>query len=140
MITVGLFPVTIYPNLRFLVFLVSTADLSHEVIGLGEDGIRRHNKADFEDQQLVEILYSLYQGTTTLVKTSKKSPAGLTLKSKIVPFLLKSSKAANQFPSMLQVCFDCLYGETSNLKLRGLGIAFVQWIARMVKKKIFFFF
>ncbi|KAJ3397973.1 hypothetical protein HDU92_000075 [Lobulomyces angularis] len=127
-----LFPETQFPNLRFLVFLVATGDTAHEVVGAGDDGIRRL-KTNFEDPELIEEMYSIYQGSplTESNQAQKRTPCGITLKSKILTYLLKSVSATNKMPNMIQVSFDSLYGENSNLKLKTLGMSFVQWIAKM---------
>jgi proteasome component ECM29 len=48
-------------------------------------------------------------------------------------YLSKSKTASESVPSALQVSFDCLYGPKTNTKLVMAGMAFVQWIARMVR-------
>lgn len=81
---------------------------------------------------MVQKLYQLFQGTVVVkgqpqVKPElKRSPASLQLRMKLLPYLLKSRQAASQFPSCLQLVFDCLYGTNTNMKLKTYGVQFVH--------------
>ncbi len=68
-----------------------------------------------EHAQIVSRLYTLYQGTSTVLgkrphqarpsnPKENRSPASLRLKLRILPLLTKSTLAANNFPSSIQVC------------------------------------
>ena len=87
---------------------------------------------DWNEPNLVQRLYSIFQGTVVLkgqpqVKPeNKRSPASLQLRMKLLPYLLKSRQAASQFPSCIQVVFDCLYGTNTNIKLKTLAVQFVH--------------
>ncbi|KAJ3409587.1 hypothetical protein HDV05_004331 [Chytridiales sp. JEL 0842] len=117
---------------RFRIYLAASAESNHEVIGAGEDGLKRNAKPDFEDPEVVKGLYALYQGFNSASDpTQSRTPGSQGLKLKVLMFLLKSARATNEFPSMLQVTFDALYGEATTTKLRSAGMSFVQWIARM---------
>lgn len=50
--TNGLFPESLLPEKRFLVFLIATTDVLHEIISSGEDGLRRYVKPNLEDQNV----------------------------------------------------------------------------------------
>lgn len=99
-------------KLKYLLYLAASCDPMHEVQFQGEDGLRRIIKPNFEDMDFIERLYSLYQGTPSIDPKSEKfhSPASYQLKVKIVDALIRSKSAADQYPQMIQVCFDCLYG------------------------------
>jgi hypothetical protein len=131
--TTGLIPES-FPSLRFLVFLIATSDPSHSVVSAGEDGIRRHVKVDFEDGVLISELYQLYQGTSSSPVADRlwRAPGNIQLKSKVLPYLLKSVAACNLMPNCLQVAFDCIYEENTTAKLMSFGMSFVQWMAKMV--------
>ncbi|KAJ3027423.1 hypothetical protein HK097_006156, partial [Rhizophlyctis rosea] len=117
---------------KFKVYVVASADSNHEIVAAGEDGLKRHAKPDLEDGKVVEALYGLYQGSGSVKNPDLyRSPGTPALKSRALSFLLRSARAANQFPQMLQVAFDALYGEGTIPKLRAAGMSFVQWIARM---------
>jgi proteasome component ECM29 len=123
----------LFPNERFRIFLAASAESNHEVIGAGEDGLKRNAKPDFETPEFVKGLYSLYQGYNSATDPNQSRAAGSqTLRLRVLTYLLKSARATNEFPSMLQVTFDALYGDTTTSKLRSAGMSFVQWIARMV--------
>ena len=125
-----------------MVYLVASCETHHQVVSAGEDGMRRHVKPDFEDEKVVQSLYQLYQGSfkgssiPPNPDSNLRMPANAAVKCKILAFLLKSAKAANTFPSMIQVIFDALYGEGTNPKLRSLGMNFVTWVAKMCESAI----
>ncbi|CAG8551871.1 6468_t:CDS:10 [Diversispora eburnea] len=117
-----IFPDSLPENIqfaKFLILLVATCDSSHEVVGGGEDGLRKLKPPNLENKEVVDGLYFLHQGSNPSSETFRE-PASPTLKFKIMNYLCKSQLATNTFPAMLQVSFDCLY-----------GMSFVQWIARM---------
>ncbi|GBC07937.1 hypothetical protein RclHR1_00780017 [Rhizophagus clarus] len=122
---------------KFLILLAASCDSAHEVVGGGENGLKRMKKPDMEDKMVVDGLYSLYQGSNpgTVAKQGQQDtsrhPGSQTLRYKIMSYLCKSKLAANTFPAMIQVSFDCLYGPTTNVKSQNQGMWFVQWIARM---------
>ncbi|KAF0546080.1 ARM repeat-containing protein [Gigaspora margarita] len=51
-------------------------------------------------------------------------------------YLRKSKLAANTFPSMLHVSFDCLYNPKTNINLQKQGTEFIYWITRMANSSI----
>ncbi|TPX39274.1 hypothetical protein SeLEV6574_g07344 [Synchytrium endobioticum] len=122
---------------RFTVYLVASCETNHLVVGAGEDAMKRYAKPDFEDENVVRSLYQLYQGSTkgAAIQSNPdpqyRMPANAAVKCKVVSYLSKSAKAANLFPSMVQIIFDALYGEATNSKLRSLGMTFVIWVSRM---------
>jgi len=65
----------------------------------------------------------------------KRKEASLAVKGRILIFLQKSIKASNQFPSFLQVIFDCLYGQTTTKKLKQAGMGFAHWVCRMAEQQ-----
>ncbi|RIB00495.1 proteasome stabiliser-domain-containing protein [Gigaspora rosea] len=54
------------------------------------------------------------------------------LKAKIMDYLCKSKLAANTFPVMLHISFDCLYSPKTDENLQKQGVKFIQWMTRMV--------
>ncbi|KAJ3286443.1 hypothetical protein HDU79_006472 [Rhizoclosmatium sp. JEL0117] len=125
-------PQNLYASLRYTLYTTATIDPSHEVSSAAEDALKRMTKPSLEDPELVTLMYQLYQGTGgSNDDNDKRSPASNLVKQKVLNVLSRSVKAANEFPAMLQVSFDALYGESTTSKLRNAGIAFIQWIARM---------
>ncbi|KAJ3148226.1 hypothetical protein HDU89_004822 [Geranomyces variabilis] len=119
---------------KYTIYLAASGDSNHEIVSAGEDGLKRHVKADLEDEQVVKALYLLYQGTGAQRNAEIfRSPATPGLKTRILRVLLKSAAATNQFPQMIQVAFDALNGDLTTAKLRNAGMSFVQWIARMAR-------
>lgn len=87
---------------------------------------------------MISELYGLYQGTPASSPVADRlwrAPGSIQLKSKIVPYLLKSVAACNVWPSCLQVAFDCIFSEETTAKLENLGMMFVQWLAKMMEQK-----
>ncbi|CAG8805557.1 1893_t:CDS:10, partial [Gigaspora margarita] len=81
--------------------------------------------ADLETKEVVDGLYSLYECSQQLFQSQS-------LKAKIMDYLCKSMLAANTFPAMLHVSFDCLYSPKTDENLQKQGVKFIQWITRMV--------
>ncbi|KAI9097418.1 proteasome stabiliser-domain-containing protein [Phlyctochytrium arcticum] len=128
----GVVPASLLVLEKFKIYLVLASGSNHEMIDAGEDGMKRHVKPDFEDEKTVRALYALYQGGGTAINSgSFRMPASPGLKIKVITFLLRSVRATNVFPNILQVGFDAIYGDNTIPKLRAIGISFVQWIARM---------
>ncbi|KAI9332879.1 proteasome stabiliser-domain-containing protein [Zopfochytrium polystomum] len=123
-------------NEKFFLHVAAGAEANHDVVALGEDGLKRLTKPDFEDDEFVKGMFRLYQGVTHGQPDELRSPGSLLLKVKVLQVLLKSAKAANSFPSMVQVSFDALYGEGTNARLRSAGMSFIQWIARMASPSV----
>ncbi|KAH9265590.1 hypothetical protein BASA84_001594 [Batrachochytrium salamandrivorans] len=130
---------------KFLIYLVCAADSFSEVQSIGDDGLKRHAKPNFEDHRVVLKLYHLYLGTYTpppmthtpesdvppVIPGHLRGEGTISLKRHVIDFLMRSAKATNQFPQMIQVSFDALYGHGTTPKLRTAGMSFVQWVARM---------
>ncbi|CAG8491456.1 23295_t:CDS:10 [Gigaspora margarita] len=83
--------------------------------------------ADLETKEVVDGLYSLYECSQQELLFQSQS-----LKAKIMDYLCKSKLAANTFPAMLHVSFDCLYSPKTDENLQKQGVRFIQWITRMV--------
>ncbi|CAG8536273.1 15292_t:CDS:10, partial [Gigaspora margarita] len=58
------------------------------------------------------------------------------LKLEIMCYLCKSKLAANTFPFMLHVSFDCLYSPKTDENLQKKGEDFIQWITRKADSSI----
>ncbi|KAJ3009388.1 UNVERIFIED_CONTAM: hypothetical protein HDU68_002730, partial [Siphonaria sp. JEL0065] len=128
-------PQSLFPSIRFAMYLAGSTDAAHEVAGASEDALKRMAKPSFDDPEVVSLLYQLYQGTTnaSIPEDTKRSAGNNGVKLKVLGILSRSIKGANEFPGILQVSFDAIYGENTTVKLRNAGIAFIQWIARMAE-------
>ncbi|KAL2912896.1 proteasome component M29 [Polyrhizophydium stewartii] len=144
----SLVPQKLFVLEKFLIYLVCSCDVSSEVQSAGDDGLKRYAKPDFENDQVVLRLYALFLGTPPKTAAGPTPPdlirSGATplLGQRIIEFLLRSVRAANQFPQMIQVAFGALAGKLSprqplnpqaSPKLCRAGISFVQWIARITE-------
>ncbi|KAI7869867.1 proteasome stabiliser-domain-containing protein [Spinellus fusiger] len=120
---------------RLRLLLVGVCDTNHQVVSVCEDGLRRWaSNVDMENTVFVQSLYSLYLGTkstTVAGKQEARAPVSAPVKIRILQYLSKSVMAANLVSLMIQVVFDGIYGEQSNLRLRRSAMSFLQWTARI---------
>ncbi|KAI9345200.1 proteasome stabiliser-domain-containing protein [Obelidium mucronatum] len=128
-------PQNLFAPIRFAMYLAGSTDPAHEVSGAAEDALKRMAKPSFDDPEVVALLYQLYQGTqnSSAPDDAKRSPGNNAVKLKVLGILNRSVKGANEFPGILQVSFDALYGENTTSKLRNAAVGFIQWIARMAE-------
>ncbi|KAF0459896.1 ARM repeat-containing protein [Gigaspora margarita] len=87
---------------------------------------------DLETKEVVDGLYSLYEYIRILSCQQELLFQSQSFKSKIMDYLCKSKLAANTFPAMLHVSFDCLYSPKTDENLQKQGVKFIQWITRVV--------
>ncbi|KAF7732558.1 hypothetical protein EC973_003305 [Apophysomyces ossiformis] len=122
-------------NERLRLLIAGVCDINHQVISLCEDGLRRHtSNVDLENAQLLQSLYTLYLGTKAKTGSDNenvRAPASNAIKIRILQYLNKSVAATNMITQMIQVVFDGIYGEESNMKLRRSTMSYLQWTARM---------
>ena len=117
---------------KYILCIIACNDSAHEVQFIGDGGLKRMVKPNFENALFISRLYSLYQGVPPEFAGQDywRAPANPGLKQKILESFLKSTLAANQVPHMIQVSLDALYGDLKLTRLRNAGMAFVQWIAK----------
>ncbi|CAO3594598.1 unnamed protein product [Absidia cylindrospora] len=122
-------------NERLRLLIAGVCDGNHLVVSACEDGLRRWTgTVDLENKDVVQSLYTLYLGTKPTTKGGGKdgrAPAPNPVKIRILHYLGKSILATNMASQMIQIVFDGIYGETSNIRLRRSTMAFLQWSARM---------
>eukprot|EP00124_Ichthyophonus_hoferi_P004629 Ihof_evm1s534 gene=Ihof_evmTU1s534 len=113
--------------------VVAAADTHHSVVSAAEDGLKRITGLDLENEVLIKHVYDLIQGTTVLPGRKDDTPAedryrpvAGKAKQLLVGYLVKSTKATNMFPGIIQVMFDCLFGPSTNNKQRILGLQLMQ--------------
>ncbi|XP_021353886.1 proteasome-associated protein ECM29 homolog [Mizuhopecten yessoensis] len=114
-------------------YVVAAADTRHSVATAADLELKRIlGSVDWNNQAIIKKLFSVFQGTTDIKgKTQtkpelKRRPACTRIRLKIFPYFLKSREACNTFPSCIQVIFDCLYGQTTNAKLKLMATQFVH--------------
>ncbi|XP_058950151.2 proteasome adapter and scaffold protein ECM29 isoform X1 [Pocillopora verrucosa] len=128
-------------------FLVATGDTRHSVLDVGDHELKRiSSSTDFENPMVVNKMLGIFQGTTPVAGATnqaaqippdqKRSPAGIRLKQRIYPYLLRSRRAADQFPACLQIIFDSLFGKELNSKLRVYAVQFVHHICLWSSEKV----
>ncbi|KNC69498.1 hypothetical protein SARC_17992, partial [Sphaeroforma arctica JP610] len=87
----------------------------------------------FKHIHLLSSSYSLYP--TSSAGTKAPAPLAVALrrtalvgkvKEKVMAALLKSTRACNVFPQVVQVIFDALFGAHSNGRIRLLGLRLME--------------
>ncbi|XP_060085987.1 proteasome adapter and scaffold protein ECM29-like [Ylistrum balloti] len=114
-------------------YIVAAADTRHSVATAADMELKRIlGSIDWNNQAIIKQLFSVFQGTVDIKgKTEtkpelKRKPVCTRIRLKIFPYFLKSREACNTFPSCIQVTFDCLYGQTTNSKLKLMATQFVH--------------
>ncbi|XP_070562742.1 proteasome adapter and scaffold protein ECM29-like isoform X2 [Ptychodera flava] len=114
--------------------IVGCSDTRHSVATAADLELKRiQSGIDWNDPIIVKKMYSIFQGTV-VVKGQKpqvkpedrRSAASTRIRMKLFPFLLKSREACEQFPSSIQIVFDCLFGNNTNNKLKVNAVQFVH--------------
>jgi proteasome component ECM29 len=112
--------------------LAARADSSHIVIELGDDMHRRmsQDRPELENIPLVTLLLRMCIGDLPQAKSSPnlvRTPAGQTMKLKILEDLLRSRVCASQSTLCVKVIYDCLYGTGSTAKHKLGGVRLCKW-------------
>ncbi|EDV23342.1 uncharacterized protein TRIADDRAFT_57860 [Trichoplax adhaerens] len=124
--------------LKFLAtdLFTETAIAPHLIIASGD---ARWSSIDWESAQLITILYQLYLGSSmkTLSKTQtiikpeeQRIPANNRVKLLIIPLLIKSNKAGDEFPPCMQVIFDALNAPTTTQRLKTFALQFMGHVCK----------
>eukprot|EP01132_Coremiostelium_polycephalum_P004172 gene4172-5222_t len=125
----------LFPDTDVLVhFIIGSTDIIQPVAKKSEETLKRLPKINWENPQLIDQLYQLFQGTpdtvTDVAMELRKRPASPLMREKILGCFNRSLLACNKFPATLQVIFESVYGSTSTLRLKQTAISFVQWVFR----------
>ncbi|OAT05326.1 proteasome component [Blastomyces gilchristii SLH14081] len=119
---------------RFLAAVIASADPNSRLSDVGEDILKRF-RADLENAEVVDELFTLYFGTKD---PDGALPARPALQAKILGFLSKSVKATTQPERINQLLDEGLFSNNESTakgleasKLRSQIFVFVTWIARM---------
>lgn len=117
----------------YLQLLVAAVDSDDRVSRRGEELLKRKGgSVNLEDLTLVHQLFGLYQGNaaglSSVPAESRKTPASVTLKLRLLSALNHSAAAANCFPATLKVVFDSVYGEGTTMRLKQAGMEFAVWV------------
>ncbi|XP_048584699.1 proteasome adapter and scaffold protein ECM29 isoform X2 [Nematostella vectensis] len=115
-------------------FVIATGDSRHSIGDFAEHELKRiSSSTDWEKAEVVNKMFTIFLGNAASTKQGLnpehvRSPAGIRVKQRIFPYLLRSRRAASQFPACLQVVFDSLFGANPNSKLRVNAVQFVHHI------------
>nr|XP_006821554.1 PREDICTED: proteasome-associated protein ECM29 homolog [Saccoglossus kowalevskii] len=90
---------------------------------------------DWNDIVIIKKMYSIFQGSVVvkgqnlqIKPEDRRMPASTRIRMKLFPFLMKSRAVADEFPSCIQIIFDCLFGTNTNAKLRINAVQFVHHV------------
>uniref|UniRef100_A0A914UY02 Uncharacterized protein n=2 Tax=Plectus sambesii TaxID=2011161 RepID=A0A914UY02_9BILA len=116
--------------------IIGLANSAHFVVSAAEALWKKIDLPEcLKDKQLMMKLFLLYSGNKNAKDVpveQQKNPAGLQLRLKIFPALIRSQIAPLMFPKNIQVTFDALFGgEGSALKLQLLA---VEFLGHMISK------
>lgn len=117
-----------------LPLIVASSDTRFSVANAAEMSLRRLDSTfDFNNGSSVAAIYVLFLGTLTPKERTPverfKNPANTRIRLKLMPFLLRSKEATNYAPLALKVFYECVWGATSNSKLKQQGVTFLHHIA-----------
>lgn len=124
----------LYPEQSIaLHLLVATADTRHSVASAAEMQMKSLSTAvDWNDEALVKALYQLYLGSPVqqqqqqvVPPEQRRTPADTRLRLKLLPCLVRSSRAAAMLPLALMATFHTL-SSTSNTKLKCGALELIQ--------------
>ncbi|KAF0459893.1 ARM repeat-containing protein [Gigaspora margarita] len=108
------------------------------------DGLTENLKFEDLETQEVHCILNCFSHLLTVARKTRVANTFIgellfqsqSLKANIMDYLCKSKLAANTFPAMLHVSFDCLYSPETDENLQKQGVKFIQWITRMVDNSI----
>ncbi len=116
-------------------YLIASSDTRYNVVRIAELHIKRITSVNWNNQAIVDRLFSLFSGDKLQKKTSQRldllvEPANTRIRLKLFPYLLRSRQAANTLPQSIQIVFDCLFGTiNTNKKIKHYAVQFVHEIA-----------
>eukprot|EP01134_Creolimax_fragrantissima_P005982 CFRG5982T1 len=126
----GVFP----SNEVVISLLIASGDTHHSVASKAENALKRVSEVNWDDPTLVNNVYNLLQGYMPPLQTksgakaadvhvdARRTPLSGKVKEKMLIALLKSTRAANVFPQVIQVIYDALFGKASNVRIKLTGI------------------
>lgn len=121
----------LYPDGRavLLHLVVASADTRHSVASAAEAKLKSLS-TDWSDEALVKALYGLYLGSPVVPPSAaqqaeRRSPADTRLRLRLLPCLVRSSRAAAMLPLALMVTLDTL-GSCTNTKLQCGALELIQ--------------
>ncbi|XP_077980977.1 proteasome adapter and scaffold protein ECM29-like [Glandiceps talaboti] len=114
--------------------IVGSSDTRHSVATAADLELKKMQSGiDWNDPLIVKNMYAIFQGTiivkgqkTQVKPEERRTPASTRIRMKLFPFLLRSKEACEQFPSCIQIVFDCLFGNNTNPKLKVNAVQFVH--------------
>jgi proteasome component ECM29 len=121
-----------------LPLLAGAADPSSDVQSKAEELLKRlcsidgpRPSIDLEHPVLISKMMRLFHGTSedeTVTASERKQPASLPIKIRLMHLFNRSIAAANTFPFTVQTIAVCIYGTSTNARLKSLGMEFAVWV------------
>ncbi|KAJ1522342.1 hypothetical protein ONE63_002635 [Megalurothrips usitatus] len=132
----------VYPDSDILCHLVvASADSRFSVANSADFELRKiTGSLDWSNVSMMQPLFSLYLGSpapkpnqpVAVKPEMRRGPAGTRLRLKLLPCLVRAKGQAVNFPFCIQVFFDSMFSENTNVRLRGLALNFCLTIIRNV--------
>ncbi|KAJ1962449.1 proteasome component M29 [Dipsacomyces acuminosporus] len=120
-------------EMRALAFQCASCDSYFpQVASRGEDALKRLPPLDYESQTFIGSVLGAFLGSDPQTPAeSKRTPAPIAARLRLISYLNRSAKAASTFPQWIRVIFECLFGSSTSSKLRRQGVVFMQWAIKM---------
>ncbi|CAF0878137.1 unnamed protein product [Rotaria sordida] len=112
-------------------FVLATADSRYSVVLAAEHDIKRLTVAvDWNSMQHVQSLFEFFLGTSKTIKQQNeeliRNPSNTRIRLKLYPYLLKSRTASTIFPHAIQVLYESLFGNSTNIRIKYFSLQFAQ--------------
>ncbi|CAF4494026.1 unnamed protein product, partial [Rotaria sp. Silwood2] len=112
-------------------FVLATADSRYSVVLAAEHDIKRLTVAvDWNSMQHVQSLFEFFLGTSKTIKQQNadliRNPSNTRIRLKLYSYLLKSRTASTIFPHAIQILYESLFGNSTNVRIKYFSLQFAQ--------------
>ncbi|XP_047125888.1 proteasome adapter and scaffold protein ECM29 isoform X1 [Hydra vulgaris] len=125
----------VFPECEVVIPLIAgLGDAKQSIIEKAEQAVKAISHEVLENLDVVTKLMHMFQGTPSQLQNKVpadaiRMPSSIRQKKKIFPFILKSKLSTNFNPIIcLQIIFECLFGNESNLKIKHFTVDFIKHI------------
>ena len=121
-------------NLVALPAIIGSSDPRCSVSNVAEGLLRRSDSSiDWNNAGIISSMYVLFLGTLMPLDTRTlrfyKNPADTKIRLRLMPCFIKSKESTNFAPMAVKVFHECMWGASSNSKLKKQGIQFLQHVS-----------
>merc|ERR1740128_410581 len=111
--------------------IIAAADTRFSVANAADSALKRiGGTVDWNDVPVITTLYQLFLGTRNSKENIKaeyrRVPACTRLRLKLFTYLIRSREASTLFPFCIQLTFEGLFGENTNMKLKLMALQFLH--------------